>query len=81
MERNVDSRPKTQLNGAEAPFVFCSETPSWCVIKQTAQHSVRSSPEMHDHTQKDQKSFSEKISILEPSGGQNVFGNDMTQES
>jgi len=28
VERNFDSRPKTQLNGAEAPFIYCSETRS-----------------------------------------------------
>jgi hypothetical protein len=56
-ERNVDSRPKTQLNDAEAPFTFCSETQSWCVIKQDAQHFVRSISEIRDHTQENQKSF------------------------
>jgi len=57
MEPNVDSRPKTQLNGAEAPFIFCSETQSWCVIKPKAQHSVRSLSEMRDHTQENKKGF------------------------
>jgi hypothetical protein len=60
MERNVDSRPKSQLNGAEAPFISCSETQSWCVIKQT-QHSVRSLSQMRDHTQENQKSFEKKV--------------------
>jgi len=77
MERNVDCRPKTQLNGAEAPFTFCSETQSWCVIKETAQHFVRSISEMRDHTQENQKSFEnksvfEKFSLLELSGGKNL---------
>ena len=86
VERNVDSRPETQLNGAEAPFMFCSETHSWCVIEQEAQHFVRSISEMRDHTQEHRKSFAkenvfEKILLLELSGDQYVFGNDITQES
>ena len=28
VERNFDSRPKTQLNGAEEPLILCSETRS-----------------------------------------------------
>jgi len=51
VEPIFDSRPKTQLNGAEAPFSFCSETRSWYVIKQKSQHFVRPNPEMRDHTQ------------------------------
>ena len=43
-ERNVDSRPKTQLNGAEAPFIFCPETQSWCLIKQKLNISFGKSP-------------------------------------
>ena len=82
VERSVDSRPKTQVNGAEAPCFSCPETQSWCVIKQKAQHSVRPLPEMRDHTQEKQKiSVSELFSFLELSGGQDIFGNDTTQES
>jgi len=38
---------------------------------------------MRDHTQENQtkKSVFEKFSLLELSGGQNVFRNDITQES
>jgi len=64
VERNFDSRPETQLNGAQAPFNFCSETQSWCVIKRKAQQFVRPNPEMRDHTQENQKSF-EKESVFE----------------
>ena len=40
---------------------------------------------MRDHTQETQESFaikcvSEKFSLLELSGGQNAFGNDITEE-
>ena len=44
-------RTKTQLNGAEAPVLFCPETQSWCVIKHKARHFVRAIAEMCDHTQ------------------------------
>jgi len=42
--------------------------------------------EMRDHTQENQKSFAkesvfEKFFLLELSGGKNVFGNELTQES
>jgi hypothetical protein len=62
--QRFDSRPKAQLNGAEAPFILCSETQSWCVIKGTAQHFVRLISGMHDHTQENQKSFENKKSFL-----------------
>ena len=32
VERNVDVRPKTQQNGAEAPLLLGPETQGWCVI-------------------------------------------------
>jgi len=56
------------------------------VIKQTAENSVRLNPEMRDHTQENQKinekkSVFEKFSLLELSGGQNVFCDYLTQES
>jgi hypothetical protein len=56
------------------------------VIKQNPQHFVRPNPEMRDHTQENQKSFEkkhvfEKFSLLELSGGQNIFCNYLTQES
>ena len=85
-EQNVDSRPKSQLNGAEAPFLFCPETQSWCVIKQKAQHSIRPIPEKRDHTQENKKSLAkksdlEKFLLLELNGGKNVFSKELTQES
>ena len=77
---------KTQLNGAEAPFSFCPETQCWCVIKQRAQHFIRPIAEKRDHTQEKSKSFGkecvfEKFLLLELSGGKNVFGKELTQES
>jgi len=59
--RNVDSRPKTRLNGAEAPFLSCPETQSWCVIKQEAQHLVRAVPEKRDHTQEHQRVLQNQV--------------------
>ena len=41
--------------------MFCSETRSWCVIKQNSQHFIRPNPEMRDHTQENQKSFAKKV--------------------
>jgi hypothetical protein len=77
---------KRNLLARRRHFSFCSETQSWCVIKQNSQHFVRPNPEMRDHTQGNQKSFGkksvfEKFSLLELSGGQNVFCNYLTQES
>jgi len=54
------ARTRNLIHGAEAQFIFCSDTQSWCVIKQKAQHSVRSFPEMRDHTQENQKTFAKK---------------------
>jgi hypothetical protein len=56
------------------------------VIKQKAQHFIRINAEKRDHTQENKKSFAkksvfEKFSLLELSGGKNVFGNELTQES
>ena len=86
VERNVDSRPKTQLNGAVAPFCFSPETQSWCVIKQKAQHFVRSLSEKRDHTQENRERNRKKNDIenfyaLEVSGGQKNKIYDLTQES
>jgi len=58
----VDSRPKTQLNGTEAPILFCPEHQSWCVIKQEAQHFVRAIAEMRDHTQENHKENAKCVS-------------------
>jgi hypothetical protein len=60
-ERNVDSRHKTQLNGADAPAFFCPETQSWCVIERTAKHFVWAIAEMRDHTQENQKNNAKKV--------------------
>jgi hypothetical protein len=36
--------------GVEAPFRFCPETQSWCVIHQKAQHFARAIAEKRDQT-------------------------------
>ena len=74
------------FNGAEAPFLFCPETQSWCVIKQKPQHFVRPNAEKRDHTQENKKSFAknsvfEKFFLLKLSGGKIDYGNELTQES
>jgi len=56
------------------------------VIKQKSQHFVRPNAEKRDHTQGEKKSFAkksvfEKFFLLKLSGGKNVFGNELTQES
>jgi len=56
------------------------------VIKQKAQHFVRTNAEKRDHTQENEKRFAkksvfEKFSFLELSGGKNIFGKELTQES
>jgi len=75
-----------ELMARRRPLYFCPETQSWCVIKQKTQHFVRPLPEMRDHTQENQKGFAkksvfEKFFFLELSGGKNVSGNELTQES
>jgi len=59
----VDSDPRTQLNVAEAPIIFCPETQIWCVMKQKAHNFFRFVAEKRDHTQENQKSFA-KRSVL-----------------
>jgi hypothetical protein len=60
LERDINSRPKTQLNRAEAPISVCPETESWYVIKQNAQHFFPRLSEMRDHTQENKKKCKKK---------------------